>query len=91
MMGIEISGPSYTYGDNMSVIHNTQRPESTLKKKSNAVCYHAMRESVAMGESLTGHVSSTENPADLCTKFIPGGQKRDYLIGLILHDIVDRI
>jgi hypothetical protein len=91
MMGVEISGPSYIYGDNMSVIHNTQRPESTLKKKSNAVCYHAMRESVAMGESLTGHVSSTENPADLCTKFIPGGQKRDYLIGLILHDIVDRI
>ena len=24
MMGIEISGPSYIYGDNMSVIHNTQ-------------------------------------------------------------------
>jgi hypothetical protein len=91
MMGVEISGPSYIYGDNMSVIHNTQRPESTLKKKSNSVCYHAVRESVAMGESLTGHVSSTENPADLCTKFIPGGQKRDYLIGLVLHDIVDRI
>ena len=24
MMGVEISGPSYIYGDNMSVIHNTQ-------------------------------------------------------------------
>ena len=34
MMGIPISGPSYIYGDNMSVIHNTQRPDSTLKKKS---------------------------------------------------------
>ncbi|KAL7530823.1 hypothetical protein ACHAXR_003692 [Thalassiosira sp. AJA248-18] len=33
MMGVPISGPSFTYGDNMSVIHNTQRPESTLKKK----------------------------------------------------------
>ncbi len=29
MMGVELSGPSYIYGDNMSVIHNTQRPEST--------------------------------------------------------------
>ena len=75
MMGVKISGPSYIYGDNMSVIHNTQWPELTLKKKSNAVCYHAVHESVAMGESLTGHVSSTENPADLCTKFIPGGRK----------------
>jgi hypothetical protein len=44
MMGIPISGPSYVYGDNMSVIHNTQRPEFTLKKKSNFVCYHAVRE-----------------------------------------------
>ena len=24
MMGVEISGPSYIYGDNMSIIHNTQ-------------------------------------------------------------------
>ena len=50
MMGVLISGPSYIYGDNMSVIHNTQRPESNLKKKSNCICYHAVRESIAMGE-----------------------------------------
>jgi hypothetical protein len=24
MMGVQINGPSYIYGDNMSVIHNTQ-------------------------------------------------------------------
>ena len=36
MMGVPISGPSYVYGDNMSVIHNMQMPESTLKKKSNS-------------------------------------------------------
>ena len=55
MMGV-IDGPSYVYGDNMSVIHNTQRPEST-RKKSNSI--------VAMKESLTGHVSSEINPADI--------------------------
>ena len=53
MMGVAISGPSYIYGDNMSDIHNTQRPKSMLKKKSNSICYHAMREAVAMGECLT--------------------------------------
>ena len=43
MLGVPISGPSYIYGYSMSVIHNTQRPESTLKKKkSNYICYHAV-------------------------------------------------
>jgi hypothetical protein len=89
MMGVSVSGPSYIYGDNMSVIHNTQWPELTLKKKLNSICYHAVRESVAMGESLTGHISTHNNPADICTKLIPGGMKRDHLVGLVLYDICD--
>ncbi len=40
----------------MSVIYNTQRPESVLKKKSNSICYHTVWESVTMGESITGHI-----------------------------------
>ena len=85
MMGVPISGATFTYGDNMSVIHNTQRPESALKKKANSIAYHACRESVAMGESITGHVPTNLNPADICTKIVPGGKKRDGLVGLILH------
>ena len=50
MVGVQIISLTYVYGDNMSVIHNTQIPESTLRKKSNSICYHAVRESVAMGE-----------------------------------------
>ena len=89
MMGIPLLTPTYIYGDNLSVIHNTQRPESTLKKKSNAICYHAIRESVAMGESLTSHIPTEANPADLCTKTIPGGAKREHLVSMILYDIFD--
>ena len=89
MMGVPISGPSYIYGDNMSVIHNTQRPDSTLKKKSNAICYHAIRESVAMNESLTGHIATVENPADLATKIHTGGAKREHLVSKLLYDIYD--
>ena len=88
MMGVSISGPSYIYGDNMSVIHNTQRPESTLKKKSHSLCYHAARESVAMGESLTGHIATDKNVADLLTKVLYG-QKRKRIVGEILYDIYD--
>jgi hypothetical protein len=40
MMGIPLDEPTYCYGDNMFVIHNTQRPESILRKKSNSICYH---------------------------------------------------
>ena len=32
MMGVFIDGPTYVYEDNMSVIFNTSRPESQLKK-----------------------------------------------------------
>jgi hypothetical protein len=88
MMGVPIFGPSLIYGDNMSVIHNTQRPESTLKKKNNAIAYHAVRESVAMGESLTGHVETNSNPADLATKVLYGKKRRDMVMKL-LYNIYD--
>ena len=59
-----------------------------MKKKSNAICYHAVRESVAMGESLTAHIPSERNVADLLTKFLYG-QKRKKIVGEILFDIYD--
>jgi hypothetical protein len=44
--------PSYIYGDNKSAITNLTTPESTLaNKKNNAICYHAIRESIATGVS----------------------------------------
>ena len=88
MMGVAIDGATHVYGDNMSVIKNTSLPESTLNKKSNAVCYHAVRESVAMGETLTTHIPGAENPADLMTKVL-SGSKRQYLVRNLLHDIYD--
>jgi hypothetical protein len=86
MMGVQLTGPTYIYGDNMSVVHNTQRPESVLKKKSNSICYHAIRESVAMGESLTAHIPTELNPADLCTKIMSGGMKREGVVNLVLYN-----
>ena len=88
MMGVPISGPSFVYGDNMSVIKNTQTPQSTLNKKSNSICYHFCRESVAMGESLTAHISTNLNVADLATKVLYGGKRRGH-VRVLLHDIED--
>ena len=89
MMGVPLAGPTLVYGDNMSVIHNTQKPQSMLKKKSNSICYHFVRESVAMGECVTAHICSENNPADICTKILPGGQKRNGLIAMVLYDLCD--
>ena len=86
-MGIPISGSSYIYGDNMSVVHNTSRPESVLRKKSNSVCYHTVSESVAIRESPGEHIISKENVADLMSK-VHYGQRR-YLVSNILYDIYD--
>jgi hypothetical protein len=89
MMGVALSVPPFVYRDNMSVVHNTHRPDFVLKKKSNSSCYHEVRESAAMGESIIGHVTSIDNPADICTNVVPGGQKRNHLIRLLLHHLCD--
>ena len=89
MIRVPLSGPSLAYGDNMSIIHNTQQPESILKKKSNSICYHACSEAVAMDEMLTGHVRSEKNPADIATKVLGGGEKRNGLISHLLHDLTE--
>ena len=47
MMGVPLTGPMYIYGDNESQVTNLSRPESTLKKKCNSICYHEIQESVA--------------------------------------------
>jgi hypothetical protein len=89
MMGVTLSGPTFVYGDNMYVVHRTQRPEYVLKKKSNSLCYHMVRESATMGESIIGHVPSVDNPDKIFTKVVAGGQKRNHLIRLLLHDLCD--
>ena len=69
VMGIPISGSSCIYGDNMSVVHYTSRPKSVLRKTSNSVCYYAVCESVAMGESQAWHIHIKKNIADLWQRF----------------------
>ena len=90
MMGVPIDGPSYVYGDNMSVLHNTSNPESTLKKKSNSIAYHLVRESIAMDEMRTGYINTAENYADLMTKNLPRGERRENLLRGVMWDIYSK-
>ncbi len=86
MMGIPLSGPTYIYGNNKSQATNSSRPESTLEKNCNSICYYAIRELVAMGEALVTHIRTGENLADFLTK-ITRGAKRRKLVSGVVHDI----
>ena len=74
-------------GDNQSVLANTTIPDSTLKKKSQSIPYHFVREGVARDEWRTTYVNTHENPADLLTKPLPSGEKRHMFVRMILHHI----
>ncbi len=67
---------------------NSSRPESNLKKKCNSICYHAIRESVAIGESLIAHIRTQFNLTDFLTK-VTNGAMRHILVGNVLFDIYD--
>jgi hypothetical protein len=88
MMGIPLTGPSFIYADNKSQVTNSTRPELTLKKKCNSMCYHVVWESVAMGESLITHINYEENLSDLMTKVTHGSKCRQ-LVGNILCNLYD--
>ena len=87
MMGIPVIGPAYIKGDNQSVLCNTTIPDSTLKKKSQSIAYHFVREGVARDEWRTAYVNTHENPADLLTKSLPAGEKRKTFVMMLLHHI----
>jgi hypothetical protein len=87
MMGIPCEGPTYIYGDNQSVLANTTIPDSTLKKKSQSIAYHFVREGSARDEWRTTYVNTHVNEADLLTKQLPSGEKRRSFVKNILHHI----
>jgi hypothetical protein len=87
MMGIPVDGCCYIHADNKSVLANTTVPESTLKKKSQSIAYHYVREGVARDEWRTAYVNTHDNEADLLTKMLPAGEKRRGFVRNLLHHI----
>ena len=71
MFGVPIDGPANVFGDNQSVITNASVPESPLKKKHVAICYHRVREACASGTMRIAKEDSETNLADILTKNLP--------------------
>ena len=72
MCGILVTEPAFVHGDNQSVLCNTTAPQSTLKKKSNAIAFHFVREGCARDEWRTAYINTHLNVADLMTKPLAG-------------------
>lgn len=70
MLGVPMKGPSIMFGDNLAVINSSAIPDDTLKKRHNALSYHRVREAIASKILKFYHISGTENPADVLTKFL---------------------
>ena len=87
MMGIPCEGPAHVFGDNQSVLANTTMSESNLKKKSQSIAYHFVREGSARNEWRTAYVNTHLNEADLLTKLLPAGAKRAGFVRNLLHHI----
>jgi len=87
MMGIPFVGNAYVYGDNQSVLYNESLLDSTLKKKSNSIAYHFVREGCARDEWRLAYISTHENVADLMTKPLPAGDKRMGFIRMVIHHL----
>ena len=87
MMGIPCDFPAFVFGDNQSVLANSTKPFSVLKKKSCSIAYHFVREGVARGEWRTAYVPTHLNLADLLTKPLPNGEKRTRFTCMVLHHI----
>jgi hypothetical protein len=86
MMGITVDEPTFIFGDNQSVLANTTNPTSTLKKRSNAIAYHFVREGVARDEWRTTYINTHDNIADMLTKPL-AGPKRQKFVRMVLHHI----
>lgn len=89
MMGVPINGPSYIMGDNQSVLANSSIPDSTLKKKSQSIAFHFVREGAARDEWRTAYVNTHENESDLLSKVLPAGEKRRGFVNKLLHHVYD--
>jgi hypothetical protein len=85
MMGIQIDGPAHFHVYNMSVVHNTQSPESTLKKTSNAISYHYMREAIARHILRVAYEESRSNKGDILTKIQPGIERQWLVSSIFLY------
>jgi hypothetical protein len=67
-LGVPIIKKSYLFGDNNAVIISSTLPQSSLKKRHNALSYHRVRECIAAKIFAMFKIPSKFNTADVVSK-----------------------
>ena len=70
MFSIPVDGPSNIFFENESVYRNIFFADSRLKKKHHSICYHSVREKVAVGTIIVQKVDGGENLSDILTTYV---------------------
>jgi hypothetical protein len=83
MLGVPLEGPANVFCDNESVVKNSSRPESTLKKRHNAIAYHHCWEAQVAGIIRIAFEQGKTNIADLFTKLMPAMRLKE-LVQMVL-------
>ena len=86
MFGIPVDEPAFFHGENQSVLSNTILPQSTLKKKSQSIAFHFVREGCEADEWRNEYINTALNVADLMTKPLLR-EKCCMFIRMLLHHI----
>jgi hypothetical protein len=82
MMGVPLDGHTHVKANNMSVISNSSLPESMLKKKSNSIAYHYVRERAASGAIAVSYGPTQSNLADMLSQ--SGPTRKEALVSHVL-------
>ena len=68
---LDVLCPTRIFGDNLSIILNTQNPAVDLSKKHVEISFYVVREAVAIGIIEPYWPRGQQNTSDLMTKQIP--------------------
>ena len=67
-LGVLIEEKTYVFGDNAAMIDGARLPFSKLHKQNHILTYHSVRSVIATEIINLSHLSSKENPSNICSK-----------------------
>ena len=67
-LGVNISGPTYMFGDNSTVVNSSSTPKARLHKRHVILSFHRVREAIASKILHFIFIPGSDNPADILSK-----------------------
>jgi hypothetical protein len=89
MLGVPLTGPSWLFGDNLSVVNSSTMPSGNLQKRQNILNYHRVRDAQAAGIVNFVHIDGKQNPADIWTKHVSSREWYEVMKPLIFWRACD--